>query len=386
MSEKYLNNLPKSDDNEELQQLSLKALKSFLPTDKFLLRDERVDDKGVDASLEVKHKYSFTNFRSQIQLKETYSDNELKDGNVSHSVKTSNLNYLLNNPISLYILYIHPRNEFRFVWANEEQKRLNEMKPNWQIQAEVALKFLKVLNDETINEIHEQIVKKGAVHRKLNEIFNSNLDSNFKIELNPSSLEITDPQQARNFLMYHNVELLNAGYENFIIEKFNLLSEVDKKNTSFLLLKAAAEDKVGNYNYALNTLGLIELFGNTLNEKQKQFYEMIEINCQWRIGIIDNNGHKEKLKIVFEKGMIPNSLFDRFNYLFNDFRHEINQEEGVKKLKELENSVSEILVNSEISDEIKLGIQITLLGCESEQFLNEYSFFYFNAIGNLSNL
>ena len=137
----YLKNLPKSDDNEELQQLSLKALKSILPTNKFLLRDERVDDKGVDASLEVKHEQSFTNFRSQIQLKGTSSDKQNKDGSVSHSVSTSNLNYLLNNPISLYIVYIAPRNEFRFVWAKDELRRLGEVTPQWSEQGSITLRF-----------------------------------------------------------------------------------------------------------------------------------------------------------------------------------------------------------------------------------------------------
>ncbi len=114
-------------------------------------------------------------------------------------METSNLNHLLNNPVSLYFLYIEAKNEIRFVWAKEEQKRLNETNPIWQSQGEVTLKFFKVLNDETISEIHERIVEKGSFHRKINEVFNSNSDSNFKIELNPSSLEITDPQQARDF-------------------------------------------------------------------------------------------------------------------------------------------------------------------------------------------
>ncbi len=183
--------------------------------------------------------------------------------------------------------------------------------------------------------------------------------------------------------MYHNVELLNAGYENLILEKFNLLTEVDRKNTNLLLLKAGAEDKKGNYNTALDILGLIELLGDTLTEKQKQFFEMVENNCKWKIGAISNNELKERLKNVSERKIIANPLLDRLNYLSRDFRHETNQEKRIEKLKELENLVNEILTHNEISDETKIGIQITYLGCESEQFLSEYSFFYLNAIVNL---
>ena len=382
----YLKNLPKSDDNEELQQLSLKALKFVLPTDKFLLRDERVDDKGVDASLEVKSDYSFTNFRSQIQLKGTYSNKENKDKSISYSVKTNNLNYLLNNPISLYILYIHSRNEFRFVWAKEEQKRLNETTPDWQSQTGVTLKFSKVLNDEKVNEIYEQIVEKGSFHRKINEVFNSNPESKFKIELNPSSLEITDPQQAKDFLIYHNVELLNAGFENLIIEKFNLLTEIDKKDTNLLLLKAAAENRKGNYKTALDTLGLIELLGNILTEKQRQFFEMTENSCNWKIGVISNSEYNERLKNISETKIIANPLLDKLNYLSHDFRHETHEERRIKKLKELESLVNEILTLDKISEKTKIGIQVTHLGCESENFLSDYSYFYLGAVRMLAAL
>ncbi len=60
--------LPKTDRNAELQQLSLAAFKSALPKDKFLLRDERTDDMGVDGSLELVVDGHPTNFRSQVQL------------------------------------------------------------------------------------------------------------------------------------------------------------------------------------------------------------------------------------------------------------------------------------------------------------------------------
>jgi hypothetical protein len=101
--------LPLGDRKDTQQQLSLKALRNRLPEDKFLVRDERADDKGVDVVLEAKVKvrvpmkasreevmHSFTNCCAQGQLKSIDDPQPNQDGSVSYSIDASNLNYLLN--------------------------------------------------------------------------------------------------------------------------------------------------------------------------------------------------------------------------------------------------------------------------------------------------
>jgi hypothetical protein len=110
---------------------------------------------------------------------------------------------------------------------------------------------------------------------------------------------------------------------------------------------------------------------------------MIENNCNWKIGIISDEEHKNKLKDISERKTIENPILDEFNHLSSDFRGETHQENRVDKLEELRMLVDEILLHNEVSDETKTGIQITLLGCESEQFLSEYCSFHNNVVGNL---
>ena len=120
---------PKEDRPDELQQGSLLALKNALPGQLFLVRDERVDDKGVDLSLELKHDGSFLNIRGQLQMKGTDKQELNADGSFSYPVKTSNLHYLLNGLSPLYVVWIEPRNELRFVWARDEARRLHQENP-----------------------------------------------------------------------------------------------------------------------------------------------------------------------------------------------------------------------------------------------------------------
>lgn len=79
-----LNCLPEADSNRELQEKSLRALRHALPPQKFVLRDGRVEDAGVDVSLELLIQGRYTNLRSQVQVKSTSSPRDLADGNVSY--------------------------------------------------------------------------------------------------------------------------------------------------------------------------------------------------------------------------------------------------------------------------------------------------------------
>lgn len=114
--------LPKADRNSELQRRSLGALRTLLPNDKLVFRDERIDDAGVDGSLELLIDSAYTDLRSQVQIKSTESTPSNRDGTISIPIRVSNLNYLLNGPSPLYLLYVLPDNEFRFAWASDERK------------------------------------------------------------------------------------------------------------------------------------------------------------------------------------------------------------------------------------------------------------------------
>jgi hypothetical protein len=138
-----------ADRNAELQRRSLGALRALLPNDKFVFRDERIDDAGVDGSLELLIDSAYTDLRSQIQIKSTESTPSNRDGTISISINVSNLNYLLNGSSPLYLLYVVPDNEFRFAWASDERKRLDRTNSNWIDQRTVTLRFMNVLSKES---------------------------------------------------------------------------------------------------------------------------------------------------------------------------------------------------------------------------------------------
>lgn len=375
MKSKTHKNLPKSDNNERLERLSNQALESILPVEKFLPRKDN-PDKGVDSSIEViNENEEFTNFRAQIQLKGTYEQGINKDGSVSFSIETSNIRYLWNNLTSIYVLFIEPRKELRFVWLKDEINRLNKENPNWQDQVEVTIRFSQILNTETVDQIHGQITNEGLLYRKVKDIITTNSESNSRFEIDSTNLGITDQIDAKKILDFYGLELLNTGYENFVLEKYDLLSRAEKNRVKFLLLKSRAEGKLGKYRTALDTLATIEAMNCELSQIEKFHFESIENHCNWILGNISTEQFLAKLKILCESDLAKDSILDKFNFLHFSLKYgkknKINTTDFYKKIAKLKKVGQKILSNDNFSQEMKVNIEFLILENEFDWLVLE---------------
>lgn len=104
--------LPRVDEAAVLQTKSFHALRDRLPAERFIIRDERFEDYGVDLTLEVRAGTHATNCRAQVQLKGRTKCEPNADGSFSLPIEVTNLNYLLNGPCPLYVLYRPETREF----------------------------------------------------------------------------------------------------------------------------------------------------------------------------------------------------------------------------------------------------------------------------------
>ena len=157
---------PHSDRNAELQEYSLRAVANALPPEKFVFREERKIDAGVDGTIEIKILGDYTGMRAYVQVKSSEQDlRPKKDGSIAYPIKVSNLHYLLNHPCPLYLLYIVKKQDLRYVWAWEEVHRIERQQPGWASQQTVTLMFKNKLNSRTRHQIHERIRADATIHR-----------------------------------------------------------------------------------------------------------------------------------------------------------------------------------------------------------------------------
>ncbi len=168
-SQDDLGPLPQADTNSVLQSISFAALRDALPAHLFVLRHEPGPDAGVDCCVELVVETFYSNMRSQIQVKATKDAKYNPDGSISFAADVSNINYLLAELNSLYVLYVDQTKELRYLWVMDEIMRIEQKTPMWKHQKTVTLRFQHKLDEISHQNIHDRIYVKSKNNRKLQE-------------------------------------------------------------------------------------------------------------------------------------------------------------------------------------------------------------------------
>ena len=90
-------------------------------------------------------------------------------GYIPLQADTANLNYLLNGSSPIYVLWDAKTDEFWYVWAQEENRRLFDENPSWTQQGSVTLQFRNRLTPEVIPAIVERILQEERQQRNIRD-------------------------------------------------------------------------------------------------------------------------------------------------------------------------------------------------------------------------
>jgi hypothetical protein len=157
----------------------------------FISREEAKNDYGVDVVLEAlvddgKHP---TNVRSHAQVKASTKKPNL-DGSYSYSVSFSNLNYLLNNPNSLYIFYSAKEDKLLYCTAESAYKSYNGTK-------NVTIHFTDILDRQVVQNIHSQIM---ATSMSIRDLL---LSPNRRMLINPDHFVYSTDEEGKIIFMHN---------------------------------------------------------------------------------------------------------------------------------------------------------------------------------------
>lgn len=358
--------LPKSDDNAALQRASFKALYSLLQhQDDIVLRDERIEDYGVDATFELKVRGCMTNFRAQVQLKGTGSASPNKDGNVSLSVRTANLNYLLNGTSPIYLLFDAGRSEFWYVWAHDELRRLQAANPGWREQDSVTLRFTEHFTLAGLASIIKRALDEGQMNRRIRDsLARSTTSDPIVVRIDAASLDVTDPIQAQHILLASGRAIVAAG---FPAEALRLLDLVDLRTKNLPRLQFVAgyaEYMLGKHYVALGHIRQAMVRAQELSKQENDFLGSLKDTCEFRVGLIDATTylHRADQRAKSLEGVW--ALRERLETLCHRFLSERDEAVHSALTEEARRITDEILEDSGASEATKLGARLMLLYIE----------------------
>jgi tetratricopeptide (TPR) repeat protein len=357
--------LPKADRNAELQRLSIRAFQSLLPPDRFVFRDERADDAGVDGSLELLIGSRYTNLRAQVQLKSTDSTATNADGSVSVQVRASNLNYLMNGPNPVYVLYVVPRDEVRYVWARDEWNRLQESNPEWTKQESITLRFQDILTVEAVEQIHRRIREEAQFQRGLTDLLGkASTAEQLVVSIDPETLKITDPERAKGILLKSGTAIVSAGYISQVKNLIRLLNLADAQLPRILLVQAHAEYMQGRYHIAHAILSDVLLRAEELSEDDKQFLKALRDGCDYQAGRITIEEFRSRLHETAKHETGGFAVSYRIGRLRLATIGTPDPARGPDLIGELRSLVEEVVKSTDFSDSFKMYARVSLLEAE----------------------
>lgn len=369
--------LPKTDRNAELQRLSFKALQAVLPADRFVFRDERAEDAGVDASVELLASSGgvsgSTNLRAQVQLKGTDSAEVNADGSISLQIKVSNLNYLLNGPSPLFVVYVAPRDELRFAWAYDERRRLDASNPEWMRQGSVTIRFVDRLTTEALEGIYERIMREGRMHRRVHDtLANASLSEQVVIGIDPETLATTGPEEAARLLLRSGLTLVSAGLAVAVLDHARLLDRTTARAPRLQLVQAYAEFNRARYQAALAHLQEAALGQEELTPSDRHFLLYLCHACEFYAGRIDLEEYSRRVADWEESGSGGFALAHRLDALRYRLLKELDMKRRAELLDELRAAVTEVLRSAGEQKAFKLQARLTLIHAEGGQVASRF--------------
>jgi len=212
--------LPQISPQQNQETDSRNRFRILVPTTMFLLRDEKEHDFGVDFILEAIGNFeNLTNFRSHIQLKSTHKYTENNDKTVSYSgISKSNINYLLNQPNSIYVVYFVKKGVFLWEWVDTIKQYTLEKHIDLNISspAEFTYRFSKELDENSFRIIHQSIVNLGMNLRDffddqftLNRFRHSLLCGAFYIESNDLMIDYQEQRYEKILMGFKDTKEFN---------------------------------------------------------------------------------------------------------------------------------------------------------------------------------
>ncbi|WP_035108569.1 DUF4365 domain-containing protein [Flavobacterium denitrificans] len=321
--------LPFANANEELETISNNAFKPLFDIKKFEIRSEIEKDKGIDFHIELKLQKSdgrsvHTNFRFAVQLKAT--DNIVKnvDGSFSKQIDLSNVNYLLNTGMPAYYVFYHmPSKTFYYENVNNFLINIESRERTDNKQQSYSLRFEKLLDNEAIDKIYEEVLKKGKFQRLINE----------KMTLRPSAPHVEDKISFDvNLNITDDADIRNA------IESVGLILINKAKWKSIIAYHKKASGNVASSALYNLILGMAHYYDGNMFDALKYFKDADRVKGELSI---DMNNHLQYFyaAVRYFFGII---LEDEFNKIMDRLEAEMNIGLYVK----LENAKNEYLKNS----------------------------------------
>ena len=119
--------------------------------------------------------------------------------------------------------------------------------PNWGERETVTIRFVKMLNEKGVADIHERIRRDASIYRQFHEILGRSGFHERTLHIDLKTMTIADPDAIRETLLQGGLRFVSAGNPGKVLEVIDNLSYADKQLPRMLLIQAYAKFAQGRF-------------------------------------------------------------------------------------------------------------------------------------------
>lgn len=341
--------LPKSSEQEELEQLSKDKLRPLFEHKLFEVREETYRDKGIDLLIELKYKESYTNFRFLVQLKATETKKQNVDGSYSWQIDTSNIQYLLNSgQPAYYICYVKEKDVFYYQQLNDFVNEISSKNTDWNNQETHTLRISKILNSSSITEIYNKVKNRCQLSRELVEKLDikGKKDKSTKISIS-DEYKVTDETSIVQLVEKIGFTIINEGRSKEVVLLNEKISN-DIKSPLYNLIVGVA-----NY-YTSNLFDSLAFFQKAKRQKSELSKDLAE-NLEYfdtiiklSLGLIDEKKYQEIIESL--KNSEHLKYYIKLENIKNRYFESLFSDEGFEIFK---TELTEVINDNKLNSNIK---------------------------------
>lgn len=359
--------LPLANSNEEIETISKNLFRSLLDVTKFEIRSEDLRDKGIDLNIEIKKSNKHTDFRFVAQLKATDSKKTNKDGSISLQIYTSNINYLLNNPMpAYYILYSKVTNTFYYENLNSFVKKIAQENPDWNNQQSHTLRFKKALTQEAILQIYNDTIQKGKFHRTVNEkliLKTASLYPTDKLIID-SDLNVSGDNEIRNLIENVGFVLINEGKWKEVIFVHKNGSGNIATTSKYNLVLGVAFYYSGDLIESLSFLKSATKLKSELSPELESHLAYFYAGTRNSLGLISETEYQNQMNLLEDSDNV--GLYIKLEKAKGNYYNSLSKESD-DKFGQLITDIKEIINNPKADNGIKLNARCELVLIEGSK-------------------
>jgi len=234
----------------------------------------------------------------------------------------------------------------------------------------VSLRFQQFVTPETLERIHERIRQEARFHRALGDILDaaSSVDQ-VVVSIDPETLDITDPEEAKRILMNSGTVIVSAGYATQVEHLIRVLAPTDAKIPRILLVHAHAEYNSGRYQHAIALAAEASLRSDELSVEDRVFLKTIQDGCDFQTGRITMDEFAKRLEQHTRSEAGGFDLSNRLQRIRYAIRSDRDPERRAALLAELCDLVEYISRSDDLSGALKIHARICLVEAEGHEFV-----------------